>query len=277
MTDPVRWLADKDASPELRELLGRARDVPPLPAGLDRRLAALARQLAATPVAAGAAATAAKSSLAGKTLALIGTSKLAGKLVVGMALLSAASVATYVAVRPSGVSAPTAATRARPGVSAPLARSQRSARSGGTTGDLSAVVANEPSVAARPPKAISSGAFGRAEPAVPPIQVEPSEQDPVGRASFPDPSIAEEARLLERARAALAVDPAGALRITEEHARKHPMAQLGAERELIAIDALMRLGRRDEALGRAAPGLARAPNSLYAKRLRQLLGQPEPE
>jgi hypothetical protein len=203
--------------------------------------------------------------------------ELAAKLVVGTALLSAASVATYVAMRPSRVSSPTAAARAAPRPAAPLAPGQRGPRSGSKTGDLSAVVANDPSVVARPPKAISSAAVGRAEPAVQPIEVEPSEQDSVGRASFPDPSIAEEARLLERARAALAVDPAGALRITEEHARKHPMAQLSAERELIAIDALMRLGRRDEALRRAAPGLARAPNSLYAKRLRPLLGQPEPE
>jgi hypothetical protein len=52
--------------------------------------------------------------------------------------------------------------------------------------------------------------------------------------------------------------------------------QLSAEREFIAIDALLRLGRRDEAERRAAPGLAQAPGSLYGRRLRQLLGAEAP-
>jgi len=275
MREPVRWLADKNTLPELRELLGSARDVPTLPAGLDRRLGALARQLSAAPVAAGAAAMAAKSSLGGKTLGLLGTSKLATKLVVGSALLSGASVATYVATRSSPASLPAAATSVAAPGSGLRSRGQPSVRPQSATPVSSEPEASEPSVAAS--QNVSGATVTRTEPLAQPGRSEPTPQDAVNSASFPDPSIADEARLLESARAALGTDPARALRITEEHARKHPMAQLSAERELIAIDALIRLGRRDEALRRAAPRLARAPNSLYAKRLRQLLGQAEPE
>ncbi|MBN1609443.1 MAG: hypothetical protein JW940_22625 [Polyangiaceae bacterium] len=276
MREPVRWLADKNTLPELRELLGSARDVPALSAALDRRLGALARQLSAAPVTAGAAAMAAKSSLGGKTLGWLGTSKLATKLVVGSALLSGASVATYVATRSSPASLPAATSVAAQG-SGPLLRGRPSARHRTATPATSEPEATEPSAAARPSRTVSGAPVARTEPVARPDRSEWGPQDAVNSASFPDPSIADEARLLESARAALGTDPARALRITEEHARKHPMAQLSAERELIVIDALVRLGRRDEALRRAAPGLARAPNSLYAKRLRQLLGQAEPE
>jgi hypothetical protein len=85
-----------------------------------------------------------------------------------------------------------------------------------------------------------------------------------------------EARLLEAARASLSSSPAQALALTEEHARIYPLGQLGAERELIAIDALLRLGRRGEAWAWAKPRLEDAPDGLYAKRLRRLFGAEEP-
>jgi hypothetical protein len=81
--------------------------------------------------------------------------------------------------------------------------------------------------------------------------------------------------MLEMARGALASSPAEALAIADEHAVRFPRGQLGAEREFIAIDALMRLGRTGEAARRAEPRLRQAPGSLYARRLRQLLGGEE--
>jgi hypothetical protein len=89
--------------------------------------------------------------------------------------------------------------------------------------------------------------------------------------------LAREERLLEVARATLGSDPAQSLEITREHAKLFPLGQLSDERELIAVDALLRLGRRNEAWRRAAPRLAQAPESLYAKRLRQLFGGDAPE
>lgn len=91
-------------------------------------------------------------------------------------------------------------------------------------------------------------------------------------AAFGEPTLLEEARTLEKARSAVQSDPALALELVNDHQRDYPTGQLSAERELIAIQALMRLGRRDEALRRAAPSLNRAPRSLYAKRLRSIIG-----
>jgi hypothetical protein len=85
-----------------------------------------------------------------------------------------------------------------------------------------------------------------------------------------------EARLLEAARASLSSSPERALSLTDEHARQFPRGQLGAEREFIAIDALIRLGRREQAWERARPRLDGAPDGLYAKRLRKLFGEPAP-
>ena len=126
------------------------------------------------------------------------------------------------------------------------------------------------------PEVASGGAHPRSSPPSQSPQVELDTVGPASVASFADPSIADEARLLERGRSALATDAAQALRLAEEHRRLHPTGQLSAERELIAVEALLRLGRRDEAVRRAAPRLARSPGSLYAKRLRQLLGNAPP-
>ena len=84
-------------------------------------------------------------------------------------------------------------------------------------------------------------------------------------------TLAAEAALLERARAALASSPREALQRTEEHAAQFPAGKLGMERELVAIDALSRLGRRASARARAESLLARARGGLYEERLRQIL------
>ncbi|NOU32641.1 MAG: hypothetical protein HOO96_32455, partial [Polyangiaceae bacterium] len=59
---------------------------------------------------------------------------------------------------------------------------------------------------------------------------------------------------------------------TDEHRSTFPAGQLGPERELIAIDALVRLGRRDAAARRAEP-LLRQPG-LYHDRAARILGAP---
>jgi hypothetical protein len=88
-------------------------------------------------------------------------------------------------------------------------------------------------------------------------------------------SLAEEAALIERARAALASRPAESLARTEEHAARFPTGMLGMESELVAIDALTRLGRGAEAHARAEALLARARGGIYEARLRQLLDTPK--
>jgi hypothetical protein len=61
--------------------------------------------------------------------------------------------------------------------------------------------------------------------------------------------------------------------LTETHAVRFPAGKLGMEREMVAIDALRRLGRAGEARARAEAMLGRAQGSLYEERVRKLLEQ----
>jgi type IV secretory pathway VirB10-like protein len=152
----------------------------------------------------------------------------------------------------------------------------------------SAVVSHEPpgnpapaaSVVYQRPRAPASPASTAPSPVEPPAPVAPSAPEPSPRPAArpteaPPPrdadTLAEEAALLERARASLGTSPAGALAITEEHAAKFPGGKLSVERELLAIDALRRLGRVAEARSRGEALLSRAQGSLYEDRIRKLL------
>lgn len=81
-----------------------------------------------------------------------------------------------------------------------------------------------------------------------------------------------EATFLRRTRAALAEDPAVALRMTREHASRFPRGVLVQERDVIAIDALVRLGALDEARAKARAFRARYPRSAHASRIATILG-----
>ena len=108
-----------------------------------------------------------------------------------------------------------------------------------------------------PPRA-SSG------PSAPPASASAEPVDPV------DP-LAEEVALLDRARAALGASPAEALALTAEHTSRFPQGKMGMEREIVAIDALRRLGRADEARARGEVVLSRARGSLYEARVKKLI------
>ncbi|MFT3768839.1 MAG: hypothetical protein QM820_25625 [Minicystis sp.] len=111
--------------------------------------------------------------------------------------------------------------------------------------------------AARPVTSVVAPAASSGEPAAAPA-VDP---------------LAAEVELLDRARAALATSPAEALTLTEAHASSFPAGKLGMEREMVAIDALRRLGRTSEARARAEAMLARTQGGLYEPRVRKLLDQ----
>ena len=79
-----------------------------------------------------------------------------------------------------------------------------------------------------------------------------------------------EVHLLQRAQSALGADPSAALALTVEHTRRFAGGSLVQERELIAVSALLALGRTPEARGRADSLLARFPSSPYRGRLESL-------
>ena len=104
--------------------------------------------------------------------------------------------------------------------------------------------------------------------------VEP-EQAPAAPRAQPKPTVTQEpprvseAELLLKARQALSRDPALALRLASEHQAQYANGRLTPEREVLAIEALRKLGRKAEADERLHKFEARYPESIHLKRLRQ--------
>ena len=86
-------------------------------------------------------------------------------------------------------------------------------------------------------------------------------------------ALQQEIRLLEQARSDLASSPGAARRALLDHELRFPSGHLRIERELLLVDALVRLGRRPEAEARAESLARQNPNSLYRERLDQILGK----
>ena len=260
MTEPTRWLEDPRTESSLRDVLGAASDVPPMPAQAHAQMTVFAAGLAAKGVAAQAAFGGSTLKSLGTFLGIHGT----GKALVVVSTMSALGVGSYWGVkqyvthRALATHAGLASLPSRapsPGLQPPVLP---------TVGDLPAV-ADRPAAAEVPASSESRSAATQASPARTAEHSEPAARSNSGQSgagAFEELSIADEARLLE---------PNRALEIANTHQQLYPTGQMSAERELIAVDALLRLGRRSEAEQRAAPRLRQFPNSLYARRLRQLL------
>jgi hypothetical protein len=78
--------------------------------------------------------------------------------------------------------------------------------------------------------------------------------------------------LLERAHHALASNPGLALALADEHAQGFSTSTLEQERELIAVSALVELGRAAEARRRARQFVHDHPTSAYAGRIERMVG-----
>jgi hypothetical protein len=130
--------------------------------------------------------------------------------------------------------------------------------------------------------------FPRQQPAVPsakqqpepvqpeaPVELRPSGELPGLQTITPaqqSERLRAEAALLERARQTLVVDPRAAMVLLNEH-EALPGSQLSAERQLMEIDALKRLGRREEARSKGERLLRNAALGLYHERIRAMLAQ----
>jgi len=83
----------------------------------------------------------------------------------------------------------------------------------------------------------------------------------------------DELALLAAAQRALAGAPGVALSLVHEHEARFAQGALAQEREVVAIDALLGLGRRTEALDRAARFHRQFPESVHGRRIDVLLGR----
>jgi hypothetical protein len=109
--------------------------------------------------------------------------------------------------------------------------------------------------------------------------VAPGEAPPASevapRPSAAPPTVQEEARLVGRAREALrGGDPALALQRLEEIRLRFPGGVVRQEREALTIEALVRLGRHDDAARRAAAFVREFPASPYVARVMDLVPVP---
>jgi hypothetical protein len=144
--------------------------------------------------------------------------------------------------------------------------------------------APETAPASPPPPAIT--VTHRATPTPPPVQTSdpiptvsveelpttPPVASPRASASAAVPRESDTA-LLGRAQKELGANPARALTLLDEHAKTFPRSGFGQEREVLTIDALLRLGRRGEAESRAAQFATAYPKSAHNRRIDALLGR----
>ncbi len=164
--------------------------------------------------------------------------------------------------------------------------SEPSARAEASRSEL---VPNDPAAAAESPSAVRRAD----DPATPTLSIDqlPSAPAPaapaLGTASganvrapkppttaAPDnPGVVSELELLQRAQAALPSDPERALAITSEQARTYPSGEFIQEREVIAVEALARMGQKDEAFRRARALVHRFPRTPYGDRLEMAVGR----
>jgi hypothetical protein len=135
------------------------------------------------------------------------------------------------------------------------------------------------SAAAGRPEADGTGTAARSDPGVEPRSALTASPAPVagplqaGTAPSPSEPAAGEGALLLRARQVLTSDPAAALALTQQHALRFPTGTLVPEREVLAIEALVELGRVSEARSRFAAFRARYPQSPHRARLEALLAR----
>jgi outer membrane protein assembly factor BamD (BamD/ComL family) len=86
-----------------------------------------------------------------------------------------------------------------------------------------------------------------------------------------------ELALLQRAQSLLDAQPAQTLALTHEHRQQHPRGIFTEEREVLAIEAQLKLRQRAAAVQRARRFLERFPRSTHAARVRELVDSAPPQ
>ncbi len=251
MSKPTRWL-EEGAPSDVRELLENAGRSRALPDEVRTRSVARLDRYLVWPAAAGV------------LLWLKGIALAAGIGVAGVVAVTQIRPLLHSAPAPVVVEAPPT----RSPASAPVATAAAAPRATTTAVQEPVAVPAPPTVA---PAAVA--------PAVAPLE---QDRPPAARprASAPAAStspelevdpLTYEATMLEHARASLDRDPRASLAELDACAAMFPAGTLRMERELLAVDALTRVGNRAEARRRGEALLAAARGSIYEPRVRSML------
>jgi hypothetical protein len=133
--------------------------------------------------------------------------------------------------------------------------------------------AAQPSVAPTIAPSSSAPPLTSVEAPPPSVTVAPTRIAPAPTVSAQVP-LPDEATLFRNAGTALrSGDPAHALQLVDEQARRFPDGTFAQEREVLRIDALVALNRNDEARDRARAFLAEHPESAHRPRLERMLAK----
>ncbi len=240
--DPPRWLESGFLSEEQASELAAYGAEAPSAASKLRML----EQLNATPRAA--------EPFSLTKLALVGSVILAG--VVGMLQLGPPA-ATQLAARERLGVVPTRV--------APLAETRLAASRPAPSAEVPAsVVTSSERVASVRPHAVPPRESAAPVSEAPQVSVEKAAQ----------PNVLAELTMLARARRALLNDPARALELSEDHARHYPRGTFAEEREVLAIESLLKLGRAVEARAREHAFELSFPRSAQIAHLANLIAKP---
>ena len=273
MSDPTR-LGDprSKGSASLRRLIHAGRsDLPDT-----ERVKGLASRLGFGPGAMPAGAGAPKAtgaSLGGGTAAKVGAAakigmatKIGAVAVVVLGGGAGVLATSYAVDSPTVVATASSATAA---VSASLLRGRDPERAIAAPDDERSIPPVPPVETPDPEPAASSGPTLRAAPGV---AATASARGAGATGSPPLAATADtEVALLERAQRALGSDPQRALDLTDLDAKRFPAGALAQEREVIAIDALGRLDRPDDARARANQFFQAFPGSAHGPRVAGLV------
>ena len=127
-------------------------------------------------------------------------------------------------------------------------------------------------IAAAPVAPPSAAPASQPVAAAPPTAPSFSAERTVGASRPRRRAAVDELALIARAQRTLAGDPATALALIEDNRRVLAQSSFAQEAEVIAVAALARLGRSDEAAARAARFVARFPDSVHVARMRRVAG-----
>jgi hypothetical protein len=259
VSDLRRILQDDPSERETLLITSARLDAPPA-AGKGRVLAALGFAAVTTATAGAGGATA---------VATTGTALVIKWLAIGV-VGSAITLGTVEGLRPRApASAPL------PAAKAVVARPAATSLPGATVGTLpdapsasAAHLALSAEIFEEPPPILA------AKPAVHPAASHELVAAPSPPPSPPQPTLTTELVALDDARHALASgDAATSMRLLDAYGARFAQPILAPEATVLRIEALVALGRGDEARGLAGEFLASQPDSPYAERVRSLLGR----
>ena len=257
--DPVRLLDDPSVPAELRADLATAIQTPSERLNMD---AGLVRLTAAIAAGVTSAETAAAAGTSGALAAKWSVAKLLGWGVSGL------GVAGAVALGAANLQAPTAGPKLNTPTQSPATAPRPAAQPVSAPHEDAGSAENENGSARTPvrpaPRALPSPRSNTGS--------HSARESNVEEAAAAEALLAEETAHLARLRTLARTDPAAALALADEGAKRFAGGVFAHEREAIAIQALVALGRTARARARASKFLSAFPKSPYRERLERATG-----